>query len=215
MQAICAQRPMYKWWCLPFLMLRLLLFFKKLDLVSVWNKAGVYEVIAGAVQPRKPHSRSAPQGLTTASIQTLQQPQFLHLDLHGSLGTAGLTTPGVSSGSDHPSQEDRVGVRKEPGPCGALASPLASPLPHPKEELREAENWRSEQVSKEESENDDSALGRDFPQLWLLSQRWWVIIAFLPLIFRLLTHSRRAEEVGEGKLPAVWAVPLGSPRVQI
>lgn len=47
---------------------------------------------AGTFQPRNPHSRSAPQGLATASVQTFQGPQFLHPDRRGSLGTAGLDT---------------------------------------------------------------------------------------------------------------------------
>lgn len=50
----------------------------------------MHGVTAGAFQPRNPRSRSAPQGLATASIQTLQGPLLLRPDRRGSLGTAGL-----------------------------------------------------------------------------------------------------------------------------
>lgn len=61
----------------------------------------------------------------------------------------------VSSGSGHPRQEGRVGMKNEPGLCGAPGITPGKSL--------EAKNWRSERVGLEGSGNDDSALGHDFP----------------------------------------------------
>lgn len=90
----------------------------------------------------------------TASIQTPPWPQIL---VSRSAWPSGHGWPGptsvVSSGSECPSQEGRVKMRKEPWT-------MLSPWPHPSTELGEAKNWRMNESAQREAET--------MTQLWVM-----------------------------------------------
>lgn len=100
----------------PFLMLGLWVFFSKLHLICVLNKADRHGY-AGAVHPRKSHSSSVPQSHhgQRSDLATVSVP------VSSSAWLSGDCWPGhtsvVSSGSDHPHPEVSIETRHESGQC--------------------------------------------------------------------------------------------------